>query len=158
LWRDGYVLFSTRTSASGVYRFTNLDPGGRWDLQVADGTSHATQYWPAAPTRSLGTALSVTSGGTTTADADVTRPADLSSISGDVVSGSDGTTPLAGIQVRLVVGNVWLRTTTTDGLGHFLVGGLLPGTYTVRLVDPSGTHWGWWDEVVVVDGSSPVLA
>jgi hypothetical protein len=157
LYRDGYPLYSTRTSASGVFRFANLDPGGRWDLRVAGGTTHGVQWWPAAPVRGAGTPLSLNAGATTTADATVIRLAEMASLAGTVVDAADGVTPLPGIQARVLSGNVWMRTATTDGSGQYTVTGLLPGTYTVRLVDPTGGHWGWWDEVTVAAGTTTTM-
>lgn len=157
LHRDGIPLHSVRTSASGRYTFANLDPSGRWDLRVADGSTHGVQWWPAAPVRILGTPLALTGGATTTIDASVTKVADLGDLAGTVVTAADGTTPLAGVQVRVLRDGVWLRTATTNASGAYAVAGLLPGTYTVRLIDPSADHWSWWDDVVVAPGPPTVL-
>ncbi len=49
-----------------------------------------------------------------------------------------GESGIAGVTVRLLAANgvTVLQTTTTDASGHYLFGGLPPGTYYVEVVPP----------------------
>ncbi len=53
-----------------------------------------------------------------------------------------GETGIGGVIVRLIAadGVTVLQTTTTDASGHYLFGGLPPGTYYVEVVPPSGSQ------------------
>ncbi|MBL8136442.1 MAG: carboxypeptidase regulatory-like domain-containing protein, partial [Acidobacteria bacterium] len=53
-----------------------------------------------------------------------------------------GETGIGGVTVRLIAadGVTVLQTTTTDASGHYLFGGLPPGTYYVEVVPPSGSQ------------------
>lgn len=148
LYRDGVAVSMVRTNATGAYRFVNLPPGGRWELRVADGTTHGVQWWPLAPQRVMATPLPLSAGSTFTADATVTALGDMASIVGTVTRTTDGV-PLAGVQVWGFAGGAWVRFATTAGDGTYSFPGLLAGTYTVRFVDPAGQHYGTWADVVV---------
>ncbi len=52
-----------------------------------------------------------------------------------------GESGIAGVTVRLLAANgvTVLQTTTTDASGHYLFGGLPPGTYVVEVVPPPGS-------------------
>ena len=149
LFRDGVAFASQLTNGSGFYRFADLPLGGRWDLRLADGTAYGQQWWTLAPTRSTATPMTLVGGTTVAADSSVTPVASLASITGTVTS-TNGGTPLGGISVRVIIGSTVVRSTTTDGAGTYTVAGLLPGTYTVRFIDPAGLHRNTWDERTIV--------
>ncbi|MCB1261502.1 MAG: carboxypeptidase regulatory-like domain-containing protein, partial [Acidimicrobiales bacterium] len=156
LFRDGTAFASQLTNGSGFYRFADLPLGGRWDLRLADGTAFGQQWWVLAPTRTTGTPLSLVGGTTVAASAAVTPLANLASVTGTVTSTAGGA-PIGGISVRVIVGSTVVRTTTTSGAGTYTVAGLLPGTYTVRFIDPAHQFLNTWDEITVAAGGAAVL-
>ncbi len=153
LFRDGVAFASQLTNGSGFYRFADLPLSGRWDLRLADGTAFGQQWWVLAPTRTTATPLALVGGTTVAASAAVSPLASLASVGGTVTSTAGGA-PLSGISVRVIVGSTVVRSTTTDGAGMYTVPGLLPGTYTVRFIDPAHQYANTWDERSVASGEA----
>lgn len=81
------------------------------------------------------TAVTVTDGGTATADPVVDAAG--GSVSGTV---ADGSGPLAGIWVVALDGGTVVADTTTDADGTYTLGGLAAGDHLIRFVDPTNRH------------------
>lgn len=146
---QGEVLVATTTDFEGRYRFDNLVPGvyGIRELQPAGYFSGKTH---------IGTA-----GGAVTAVDTVTGirlfsrlqaagydfcEIEPASISGRVIADLNGNCvldpgeqPLAGVELHLLdaAGNL-LAVTHTDAQGQYRFGGLRPGVYQVRELQPAG--------------------
>lgn len=54
---------------------------------------------------------------------------------GTIQAGEEG---ISGVEIRLMQGGTVVATTTTDAGGHYQFGNLVPGTYTVVEVQPTG--------------------
>lgn len=72
-------------------------------------------------------------------------PASIASIAGNVYHDRNdnglidpGEEGIAGVEIRLTQGGTVVATTTTDASGHYSFTNLVPGTYTVVEVHPSG--------------------
>jgi protocatechuate 3,4-dioxygenase beta subunit/phosphotransferase system IIB component len=138
---DGNVVATTTTAADGIYTFSNLT-GGTYTVRVVATSLPA----GAAPTYDLDgvgtphTAVATLANGASRADVDFGYRG--SALVGDRVwydADGDGTqdageTGLTGVTVELLDGdgNV-LATTTTGANGTYTFGGLLAGTYSVRV-------------------------
>ncbi len=72
------------------------------------------------------------------------------SIAGDVIDSNGGVVPGATVKV---IGALGERTTTTNDQGHYEVGNLIPGSYTVR-IEKEGFKAGEVTEVIVLVGKS----
>src|SRR5258706_13420404 len=72
------------------------------------------------------------------------------SISGDVVDTNGGVVPGAAVKVT---GNLGERTAITNDQGHYEIGNLIPGSYTVR-VEKAGFKAGEVTAVTVLVGKT----
>jgi hypothetical protein len=72
------------------------------------------------------------------------------SIAGDVIDSNGGAVPGASVKVTGALGE---RTTTTNDQGHYEVGNLIPGSYTVR-IEKEGFKAGEVTEVIVLVGKA----
>ena len=147
--QSGHLLQTTATDASGAYQFQGLMPGtytvhkltpsGYFDEDDQVGSAGGV----AVDINTIST-IKLTSGKHGTEyDFCVLQPA---GITGRVVVDKYGgcetnpaNPPLAGVTIQLLdqAGQL-LQTTTTDVNGAYSFQGLLPGTYTVRKLSPSG--------------------
>lgn len=129
---------STRTGADGSYAFANLAPG---TYSVVEGATPG--YLPSRTNTGSLAGVAVTSGADTpNNNFGEVRPGSISGIvyadkTGDGLSGDDKA--MAGVTVQLVnSSNVVVATMISGKDGSYSFAGLLPGTYTVREVVPTG--------------------
>ncbi|WP_201397133.1 IPTL-CTERM sorting domain-containing protein [Alicycliphilus denitrificans] len=123
----GGCSIQVRVTASVTGTYTNTIAAGALQTDVGSNVVPATA------------ALTVTS----------TAPGSIASIAGTVYhdrndngvinSGEEG---IAGVEIRLLQGGSIVATTTTDANGHYSFTNLVPGTYTVVEVQPSGWNDG----------------
>ncbi|HPM79952.1 MAG TPA: SdrD B-like domain-containing protein, partial [Candidatus Anammoximicrobium sp.] len=149
---DGVAeTLTTSTNASGVYSFVGL-PAGTYQITVNTATIVPTGLLPWVDpdgTRDSRTSVTVTTGqSVTTADFGYAAPA---SISGVVFTDTNGDGSIAGEPATPGV-TVYLDlddngaldpgepTQTTNSSGQYTFSNLLPGTYVVRELRPTGTN------------------
>lgn len=123
----GGCSIQVRVTASVAGAYTNTIAAGALQTDVGSNVVPATAV------------LTVTS----------TAPGSIASIAGTVYhdrndngvinSGEEG---IAGVEIRLLQGGSIVATTTTDANGHYSFTNLVPGTYTVVEVQPSGWNDG----------------
>lgn len=161
---QGNTIGVTTTAADGAYRFDNLPPG-TYTVQVVApvgyrnsdgaGTANNTDHGIIDPTQPNKATTSVTltdpsvtpnpdEGGKANLlqDFGFWRPQSIGNFvfvdtnnNGIRDVGEDGK---AGVAVTLLQGTTVIAKTTTDNLGNYLFTNLLPGTYTVSIVPPTG--------------------
>ncbi|MGL4650061.1 MAG: carboxypeptidase regulatory-like domain-containing protein, partial [Caldilineaceae bacterium] len=145
-WRNpedtAWLQLGTGCVDNGEYLMRRL-PAGAWRIffQDTSGSQYVNEYHLNAPDLDSATTISVTSGVTTTIDAQL---AEFAAISGSVKNyGGD---PVPGAEVSAYRFNTstsqfdFLKSTFADAGGNYRVGGLSAGTFTVGAVDPSAVY------------------
>lgn len=144
-------IVSATTESDGTYRIDGLSPGEVF-IEFQGNTQWLGEYWsmdPAGGTRDRGEAdpVLITPGfdaGPFDANLDA-----AASVSGYVTTGG-GATPLGNIAVVPMQfesdgentwwNHRWDLQDETDGTGHFVIGGLTPGTWSLMYTDPNGMY------------------
>ncbi len=142
----GTPVANATTDAGGVYTFTGL-PAGDYvlDFNVAQGSAYANQWYGGGLTLSTATAIPLTDGqalgGLTTA---LPVGATISGTLSETTA--TGTVPLANANIVLLDHqNTELGFGNTDSSGHWSIGGVATGSYTLSFVTYSGGYAGqWW--------------
>lgn len=150
---NGSGYNSTNTGLDGTFRITSL-PAGKYLVYVADPTCSfsepdlAPQWYLGQPTPAGATAVSVTSGVTTTIS-DATLAQD-GSISGTVTG--TGHSPLGGVCVAAtatIAGSAPVYSVTSGASGGYSIGDLPAGQYRVEFSSGCGAvgyHAQWWKD------------
>jgi hypothetical protein len=138
--QDGANWIWTRSAltASGAYNLTNL-PAGTYRLWFQDQSgAWASEYHSDTVSFGVATPVTVTAGGTTTADADLVG---AGTISGTVTGGAGN---LSGIKVHAYKQDgsnwIWMKSALTSS-GAYSLANLPAGTYRLWFYDPTAT-WG----------------
>ena len=159
---NGSAYNGTNTGLDGTFRIPNL-PAGRYLVYVGDPLCSfsepdlAPQWYLGQPTPSGATAVSVTSGDTTTIS-DATLAQD-GSISGTVTE--TGHSPLRGVCVAAtatIAGSGPVYSVTT-GSGSYSIGDLPAGQYRVEFSSGCGAvgyHAQWWKDKASQQTATPV--
>ncbi|MGE3310188.1 MAG: SdrD B-like domain-containing protein [Limisphaerales bacterium] len=130
---DGATQRTTRTDASGLYRFADVPPG-TYTLSEIDPLGF-TSTTPNLRTISFG------SGGSSTTHFGDQAEATVGGVVFEDLDGNGLQDPsesgLAGVVLRLV-GPEGARSTSTEPDGTYLFAGVQPGSYTVEETDPAG--------------------
>lgn len=135
-------------SGSVTYASGATIPAGGCSIQVRVTSSAVATHTNTIATGALQTDAGVNAV-PTSADLTVTSnsPGAIASIAGAVYHDRNnngainpGEESIAGVEIRLMQGGSIVATTTTDANGHYSFTNLVPGTYTVVEVQPSG-----WD-------------
>jgi uncharacterized repeat protein (TIGR01451 family) len=141
---------STMTSGGGNWSFTGLVPGSYTEREIEPAG-----YLCSAPSTNF---VNCEFGQTLTSGAADNIGQDFGNVQSATFAGTkfndangngvnDGEGPLSGVQIYLdgtggqLADDIYESgeaTTTTDGTGAWSIGGLYPGTYTAREVEPSG--------------------
>lgn len=133
-------------STSVTYASGATIPAGGCSIQVRVTSSVVATHTNTIPSGALQTDAGVNAV-PATADLTVTssNPAVIASIAGTVYHDRNdngainpGEEGIAGVEIRLMQGGSIVATTTTDANGHYSFTNLVPGTYTVVEVQPSG--------------------
>lgn len=141
-WSDWSTVGQTSTDSNGFYAIGGLK-AGTYRVQFARwGEDHLPEAYDDASSLDEGDDIFVPAA-TTISNINASLVA-YSKISG-TVTGPDGTPPLAEIWVGVhdsYDGTTWSsnKRTWTDTNGHYLIEGLLPGTYRIDFSDDSGTY------------------
>jgi hypothetical protein len=150
---NGNAFNSTNTALDGTFRIRNL-PAGDYLVYVGDPACSvsepnlAPQWYPGKPTPSGATAVSVSSGVTTTIS-DTTLAQD-GSISGSVTG--TGHSPLGGVCVAAtaaIAGSAPVYSVTSGASGGYSIGDLPAGQYRVEFSSgcgAAGYHAQWWKD------------
>ncbi len=158
------------TNVNGYFKAGGLAGDMTYYVQFMGGYGWTGEIYNDQHAWPMATPVAVTAGDTTTlADAVLARGA---SIEGHVY-GPDGTTPLGNIGVTPVhivddgMGNEWFEfrddlTVWTDGTapvdGHFLIEGLEPGEWAVRVYDPTGVHAAQFQDGALIPSAASFTA
>ena len=144
-WEYWKWLSSLNTDASGNYDIDGL-AAGTYRVQFYDPNNvYVEEAYDDTSSIYLGTDI-VVPAETTVEDIDASL-AEGSHIKGTVTA-SDGTTPLAGIEVWAYQWNAeweywdWVSSSGTDVSGNYDFGGLVAGTYRVEFDDPNSVYVG----------------
>ncbi|MGL4399637.1 MAG: hypothetical protein ACRCXD_07190 [Luteolibacter sp.] len=140
-----YPIHSVTTAADGSYQLNNLQfgglPGGPYRVGFSDPSgSYAREFYSNAVDVVLATSIVIAENTTASGiDASMTL---ASKITG-TITGPNGTTPLAGIEVRAYLSTrSWetVSTAMTQANGSYQLGGLTAGTYQIGFSDPDGNY------------------
>ncbi len=115
--RSGATIASANSGPSGSYSIANVN-AGTYDLRVSDsgfGTS-------------LLNAVTITGGQTTTSNFTLSSPG---SITGHITQ-ADGTTPISGAALQLLVGSANGGNATTDATGSYSITTVNAGSYNLQ--------------------------
>ena len=148
------VLATTTTDSNGVYHFTNLVPGtyrvefvrpSGLNFSPANQGSDDTVDSDSNTSTGITTSYTLASGDNNiTVDAGLNLSASLGDFVWNDANANGiqdtGETGIAGVTVHLMdaSGTTTLATTTTDGSGLYHFTDLVPGTYRVEFIKPSG--------------------
>ncbi|MCX7376993.1 MAG: carboxypeptidase regulatory-like domain-containing protein [Alphaproteobacteria bacterium] len=153
---DDRLIGTQQTDANGRYLFSNLQPGnyvaqftapgGFTYSQALAGTDRALDSNPTVFSGSLGTTQTIvlTNADNLTIDAGLYKTACLGNfvwLDADKDGIQEACEPgIAGVTVRLLssTGVDQGRSTVTDASGYYNFAGLMPGSYSVQFVAPSG--------------------
>ena len=160
----GQVVATTTTDANGNYAFEDILPWDGWNVEITPPAGYTN-------TGDLdggndGTTVVDTSAGVDRLDADFALQPPPASIAGSVYSDpnndgsfnpADGDTAIEGVEILLtgtdLSGNPVSLSTFTDANGDYLFPDLIPGTYTVTEVQPTG-----YDDGIDTPGTLAVSA
>jgi hypothetical protein len=136
---SGDDLAQGTSNSSGHYSVGGLATGSYY-VQFSDQGVYPAQWWNDGS--STQTAIALTVGTTTTANFAL---APGGTIAG-VVKSADHNTGLPDIDVTVFDQNDdYVIDETTSGSGHYSIGGLAPGTYTLQFLDEDGNYGSqWW--------------
>ncbi len=149
IYGDG---FSSIGLSQGVYRVEFRDPSGAYAMETYDD---AISFW-------RGDDIVISSDSQTISGIDASLAAG-SGISGKV-TGPDGITPLANIQVTASVWDgsqwYWLDWVDTDSSGNYTIDGLPAGSYMVDFYDSSGVYVSetYDDSLFYLEGNTVVIS
>ncbi|GLI84555.1 hypothetical protein ANABIO32_22650 [Rossellomorea marisflavi] len=114
---QGFVIDAFNTDASGQYTFANLLPGSYTFVFTANGYGSRTE------------GATVTAGGTTILDAELTKIA--GTLTGTITDPASA--PIPNATVTVFQNNIQIASVLTDGSGNYSIPGLAPGSYTVTI-------------------------
>ncbi len=147
---NGTIFATAVTNASGQYSFTSL-AAGTYSVTVvapsggAFSAAGSSSSLPDSIVNSAGSkTVTVANGATATVNAGIYTPVAISGTvftdANDVGAKQPGDTGLSGITVKLLASNgtTVVASTTTGGNGAYSFAGLVPGSYTVQIVAPTG--------------------
>lgn len=154
-------LATTVTDASGNWTIADL-PVGDYRVKLFDPSgAFATEWYDDARTYFVAQDLTVTGGGSTRADQDLSPAATTGVVTGRVTAAGSGR---PGVTVNIYTPAGFVKNTITDGTGAYALGNLAPGTYRVRFLDFQGRYAGEWyadrptyftaDDIAVTRGGS----
>jgi len=144
----GYLLRSQQTRSDGTYTVEGL-PTGVYRVEIFNAPGYINEYYQNTYLYSEATPVPVTAPGDTPS---INFSLELGgSISGYVYE-ADGTTPIPGIVLHAISCNTALASTSTGSDGHYVLGSLPSGSYSV-LACASLTGMGYLDQLY--DGMSP---
>jgi hypothetical protein len=151
------VVAKTTTVAGGAYEVAV--PAGTYLVRFSDAAGSWRLTWYAdAPTLALATPVTVPSGATAVADAELTPSSTL--LSGKVETFTNDVFGLYRIDVRVYDATTSLAVakTRTDVNGAYHVADLPPGRYLVRFSDPGGVYGlTWYPTAGTIRGALPVV-
>ncbi|MBM4151976.1 MAG: hypothetical protein FJ220_00440 [Kiritimatiellaceae bacterium] len=137
---DWEVRSESYTDAGGLYTLTGLAPGSYRVGFVDWSGDYATQVYSNALYIELGTNINVAAEATVTNINAAMKVA--SKLSGKLTGPTNGPIEYALVEVYRQSGTnwLWVRSSNTDPLGDYTVGGLPAGSYRVYFVDQSYTY------------------
>ncbi|MHB1569894.1 MAG: carboxypeptidase regulatory-like domain-containing protein, partial [Solirubrobacteraceae bacterium] len=153
----GTQVSSATTDAGGGYTVSGLVTGS-YDVEfVPQGTqAYISEYYSSSASGSgSATAVSVTDGQTVTGISAALQSGAV--ISGTVTDASSGK-PVAGAYVLAQVGSNYAASAVTDSGGHYAIGGLTAGTYTVQFEAGPGESYltQFYDNVGPTGTATPI--
>jgi uncharacterized repeat protein (TIGR01451 family) len=155
-WPSWVVVATTTTDASGNFRFDGVAPG-TYRLKFFDASGRWARTWyQSSPTYMTGVGVLVS------AAADVAVSQHLTARTGGALKGhvQDAGTGAArqGIVVQVFGSSGYVGGGTTGAFGNFHFDDLVPGTYRVRVVDPSHTYQTeWYEDAATAATSTPIV-
>lgn len=134
-------IASVVSGADGSYSFGEDLPAGSYTIRVK-ASGHLTEWYQDKAGYASATPIVVGGPVPAVADVELASRATLGAVSGRVTSGA---APVPGLAVQVFGADlVRVVTVSTDGDGRYTVPDLAPGSYRVRVVDPSGAHVQVW--------------
>ncbi len=147
-------------NGSGQVTVAGLRPGNHYVGFIDPTGTHTTRFWPNSPNVPDATQVAVSAGSATAAD--VSLPAQASTGTGSVISGTvteQGTgTPLPGVHVVALRASDYsmVRGAVTNGSGEYSVD-VAAGDYKLAILDSAGGHdMEWFDDLVSTDLANAV--
>lgn len=137
------AVTSAQTNAAGSYAISNLAPGKYKLFFYVYASNHLAEWWNDRQSFAQANLVTVTSGGTTTANAQLAMGG---RISGTIRDGAGHPLPNAGIGAYTDK-QLWVRGASSLANGTYEVDRLPSGEYKVIFSGPTGTDWAyeWYD-------------
>ncbi len=146
---------SDYTDVSGTFRLDGLSPIG-YKLRFLDNNGRYLEEWHQdKPDWDTADPITLTSGATTTVNAELTAAGLISG----TITGQDSGLPLESIRTRVydAATGDYVSGDYTDGSGVYLIGGLAAGNYKLRFTDYDGQYLEeYYDDKPDLDSADPI--